>query len=355
MFNDQPASRPAALLLRRVAFFGAAASLLWQFVSITELRPRQGWGFLVLAAAVLAVAVTLAVMPAELAKLLRHTDVLVPLGLYVTAQTALGLLTALPAAAALLTPGWPVKVLFFGFTLSAGLVASLALAVVHAGWTTILIFQAVLLDRVNAPAGLANLKPLFFRVLGVAFVGHVGVIVGAAAAFAAYRLSIVLTLLLLLAVALLWNLATSALLPVALAEGGPFLRSVRRGVRASWGGVGRWWRPLVWQMVLLGCVTFVYVSYTTEGPGRDTWQTTKTNWEVHAFWTGGYESDCRWYDELMETAEAEPLRFVNTSLGLVFSVLAVAIKLRIVSELYAPATAGGETAMAEATPGELTG
>jgi hypothetical protein len=61
---------------------------------------------------------------------------------------------------------------------------------------------------------------------------------------------------------------------------------------------------------------------------------TTTNWSVNGFWTGGYENECRWYDNLMEAAEAPPLPLISSLLGMLFAVLAIAVKLRIVTELH---------------------
>jgi hypothetical protein len=133
---------------------------------------------------------------------------------------------------------------------------------------------------------------------------------------------------------LLWNLATAALLPAALGE--EFLRfgpALRTGVRVSWSSRGRWWKLVVMQMVLLGWVTFISLSYTEERPGGSTTRSV-TNWSVNAFWTGGYEDECRWYGKLQEALQAPGLAAVSTALALVFGVLAIGIKLAVVHGLW---------------------
>lgn len=85
-------------------------------------------------------------------------------------------------------------------------------------------------------------------------------------------------------------------------------------------------------MVLLGWVTLIYVSYTESRPGGYSTHS-KTNWSVNGFWTGSYEHTCRWLPKLMEAVEAKPLPLFTTLLSIGFSVLAIAIKLRIMTEL----------------------
>ncbi len=129
--------------------------------------------------------------------------------------------------------------------------------------------------------------------------------------------------------ALVWNLATAALLPVVVADRRPFGESVREGIRASWQGKGRWWLAVVAQMVLLGWVTFLSVSYTSNPrPGSFSTQN-KTDFSVNAFWTGGYENECRWHSKLMAVVETKPLPLTDFLLGVLFAVLAVIVKLEV--------------------------
>jgi hypothetical protein len=78
------------------------------------------------------------------------------------------------------------------------------------------------------------------------------------------------------------------------------------------------------------------VSFTSNPrPGAVRTQT-KTSWNINGFWTGGYEDTCRWHANLMKVVEADPVPVVTALLVLVFSVLAVAIKLRIAGDIYGP-------------------
>jgi hypothetical protein len=344
--GESPARSPLLVALRLIALVGTGAVIAWNAAtSLGRLEPRQEYGLLVLVLAGLGVGFTLIVaLRTATGRLFRHPDLLVPLGLYVTVEAVGGALAAVPAVAALLAPNWPVKVFSISLTLSVAFAAQVVLGVVYLGWTTTLVLQAVREDRTDLVAALAGVGRWFLRVLAVGLLGWGVLFVGLALALAVGSGAIVLALVLMAAGTLVWNLATAALLPVAVAEDRTSLGSaVRAGLRVSWAGKGRWWVPVVAQMVLLGWVTYVHVTITTNPrPGAVRTQT-KSNWRVNGFWTGGYEDTCRWHADVMNTVEARPLPVVTTLLALLFTVLALAVKLRIAGDIYAARPPGPDT------------
>ncbi|HKB02160.1 MAG TPA: hypothetical protein VKD90_08070 [Gemmataceae bacterium] len=336
-----------------IALVGTGVVVLWQAVSLGRVNPRQDWGFLVLVLAGLAVGLMLAlILPAATRRLLRHKDLLVPLGLYVSAEALLNALATSGPFARLIGASEPVKLFTITLTLSLALVVEIVLGVIYAAWTTALVLQAVREDRTDLAGTFADIGR-WLRVLCAEFIGWSVLFAGAAVAIGIGQASIGLALFLIAALSLAWNLATVALLPVVVAERRPLLAALAAGFRQSRARMGRWCVPVVGQMVLLGWITFIHVSYTSyPRPGSVTTHT-KTNWQVNAFWTGGYEDTCRWHGELMKAVEAQPLPLVNTLLGLMFGVLAVAIKLRVVAELYEPMPVGPAGSGEAATDGGL--
>jgi hypothetical protein len=330
----QPQRATGVRLLRILAVVGTVAVLLWHLVALRGVQPRQGWGFIVLALAGLAVGVTLAVLlPRAAGRLLRHKDLLVPLGLYISAEALVMSVALIPVAATVLHAAWPVSLFAITISLSLLFAIQLLLAAVYATWTTVLVVQTVREGRVDLVGGFTDLRRCFLRVFGAAAIGWAVLFAGLAGAIALGASAIALALLLIGAGSLVWNLATAALLPAVVAERGSFGAALRQGFRLSSIGLRRWWLPVVVQMALLGWVTYIHISYTTSPqPGSTTTQT-KTNWQVSGFWTGGYENTCRWHGELMKAVEAEPLPLVSTLLGMLFAVLAIALKLRIMAEM----------------------
>ncbi|HEY6803114.1 MAG TPA: hypothetical protein VI306_05985 [Pyrinomonadaceae bacterium] len=331
---------PILSLLRLIAFLGTAGVLLWDVESIPQLQPRQSAGFIILGLAMLAVGLMLVILSDATERIFRYTDLLVPLGLFVTVSTSFNMLAALPAIAAMMAASWTIKLLTLSLSLSVTLVVTFLLSVAYVGWTTALIFQVVVQGQINLIAPLSVFGRWFWRALMLELLGWGILLTVLAVVLIASIMSMGGALVLLGGLSLIWNLLTAAVLPVVLADSRPFWAAVKDGIRISRARMHKWAPLVIAQMVLLGWVTFIHVSYThkTEGPGRLTTieQTTKTDWGVNTFWTGTYADDCKWHGSLMKSLESEPLALVDSLLMLVFAVLAIAIKIRIVSDLYPP-------------------
>jgi hypothetical protein len=329
-------------------------------MGVTQLQPRQAAGFIVLLLAAVSVGFMLmTVLADESDDLLRHTDLLVPLGLLVTASATVNILATLPVAATLLTASWPVNILAISFALSVSLIFMLLLSAVYIGWTTVLIFQLVVRGQTNLLEALAIIHLWFWRVLALEFFGW-GVIFSFFGAMLATGIVSMLFAVIITGIAsLLWNLTTAALLPVALADPRPFQEALRHGFDVSLAGMNKWASLVIVQMLLLGWVTFVHVSYTTREEKHSnttytesglnsettrfettnsvsTTQHTKTNWSVNSFWTGGYADGCKWHESLMKALDAPQMPLIDSLLTLLFALLAIAIKFRIINDVYRP-------------------
>ncbi|HEV3444163.1 MAG TPA: hypothetical protein VG099_05935 [Gemmataceae bacterium] len=315
--------------LRVVSLCGVCLVLLQQSVTALPFKLRQAYGIVVLVLAVVAVVLVLAIlMPGTIGKLKRHVDLLVPLGLFTLADTVFGWLFLLPAIAAVMKPSQQVIIGVLTFSVSATLLVTILLQAAYGAWTTWLIVNTVCSGQTDPAGALRGLKRWFFRVFGLEFIGWGVLFAGLACAIALGTVALPLTLILVGVGSLVWNLATAALLPLALDERLRFWEAFRWGIAVSWRDKWRWGPILVAQMLLLGWITFFSVSYTVSQPGSVHTQN-KTAFSVNGFWTGSYENECRWYGKLMDAVEAPPLQVLSTVLGLVFGVLAVAIKLRI--------------------------
>jgi hypothetical protein len=316
--------------LRTIALAGTGVVFVQELVSAFPLKARQEAGFLLLVVAVLAVGLVLRFgLPQATARLLRHPDLLVPLGLLIVAEAILGWLLLLPPVAAILTPPQPLKLGVLSFSISAASLVSILLWVAYAAWVTTLILDEVRHDRANPVEALNGLRCWFFRVWGLECIGWGVLFLGLACAVALGPGALPLAVVGIVVGSVLWNLATAALLPVALDARLSFGEALRHGIQVSWRAKGRWWRSILAQMMLLGLFTFVSVSYAGHS---------KTNWSANGFWTGGYENECRWYGKLMEALEVPKVAVISTALGFVFGVLAIAVKLRIVEDLEPPVT-----------------
>jgi hypothetical protein len=332
---DQPPASPALTALRLIAVVGTSAVVLWKVVQLRNLGPRQESAFVVLVLAAVAVALALwRLLPAAADRLRRHPDLLLPLGLYVPAEALVNLLATVQPLAAILNPAWPLKLWTINLQLSVLFFIQVFLELAYAGWTTVLVLNAVRGERVDPVAAIADLPSWFARVFAAEFVGWGVLFAGVAVGVAVGSADVSLAMILIGAGALVWNLCTAALLPVTVAEGGAIGAALRSGFRVSLAGKRRWWLVVVVQMLLLGWVTYISVSFTRNPRPGVVRSESRENWNVNGFWTGGYDDTCRWHGDLMKTLEVAPVPLVATLLTLLFAVLAIAIKLRIAGDIY---------------------
>jgi hypothetical protein len=340
-----PRLSPGVGPLRWIAIAGTGIVLLWQATSLPQMQPRQEWGIVVVVLAAIAVGLACQLLLPDATRTLgRHGDLLLPLGLLIPTAALLNALAAVPVLAAVLARSWTLTVLSLSFSLSLLFLLQIVLAVVYAGWTTTLILQAVRQDRVEPLQGLAEIGRWFWRVLGAEALGWlvlfaaliVDIAIGAAVGVAAGPAALPLALIAIGVFSLIWNLMTAALLPVVVAQRRPFGQTVREGIRVSWQEKGRWWLAVVAQMVLLGWVTLIVVSFNSNTPPGSFNMKSSTEFSVNAFWTGGYQDECHWYTELMKAAETPPLPLFESLLGILFAVLAIVVKLEITSEVDSP-------------------
>jgi len=311
--------------LRRVALIGLALVLLVDLVLSLRLQGGRGMGVVVLLALSLAVTLTaLVLMRGASGTLLRNRDLLVPLALVMVAGKLITWLGAAPGLSALLKPSVPLHLFNIGLAVSLSFVLQVALAVAYATWMTATLLEFVRSGNSDPGRALPIVPRHFWRMFGLEFIGWAVVMVATSVLLLLMPALQFFALVPLAIFAVAWNLATAALLPVALEGAGGFWQSFRAGVAASWANCGKWWLLLLAQLLLLGLVFF----YHSSRGGN-----TSVNWSVNVFWTGGYEDDCKWYGKLAEAVKTVRLPLVDTVLILLFGAFAVAIKLAIVQRL----------------------
>ena len=78
------------------------------------------------------------------------------------------------------------------------------------------------------------------------------------------------------------------------------------------------------------------------------------NFAVNAFWMGGYQSECHWYPKLMAALSAPTLPLITTLLQIIFTTLALGIKLRLAEDLQPAAPPIAEPPVIATHPGAPT-
>ena len=311
--------------LRRVALFGLAGVVSIELLSTGPSRGGLGLGLAMLLVASLAVVVvSLVLMPAAAGTLFGNKDLLVPLALVTVASKLLGWLAAAPGFSALLAPTFPLHLLSLSFGVSLSFLLQIALGVAYATWVTGAVVELVRHGNSDPCRVLPLLPGRYWRILGVEFLGWGVMMAATSVLLLLMPVLMFIALALLLGFAVAWNFATAAVLPVAWTEEGRLWPSFRTGMAASRARLGQWWPLLLAQLLLLG---MIFLNYSSSG-GH-----TNFSWSINAFWTGGYEDDCRWYDKLAEACHRPKLPVVETLLSLLFGAFAVAIKVAIVQRL----------------------
>ena len=168
----------------------------------------------------------------------------------------------------------------------------------------------------------------FWRVFGLECIGVGAVLITTGVLIALMPVIGWLALAPMAVFGVMWNFATAAVLPVAFEHGPGFWAAFRAGVQVSLANLRKWWLLLLAQMLLLGLFIFFYSRWSQGSTAH-----TNVSWNINVFWTGGFESDCRWYGKLVDVYKTSKLPFVETLLALLFGAMAVAVKIAIVQRL----------------------
>ncbi|MEW6157964.1 MAG: hypothetical protein AB1813_11060 [Verrucomicrobiota bacterium] len=330
---------------RGLIWLGLAGLLAIQFYNAWPLQPKQEYGiFLWLIVATVCALTALVLTPRATVHLLRHFDLLLPLVLLLLGFQLLEWLRRLPGLSEILTPSWPVRLVNMSFTLSLHFFLNIALAVGYATWMTAALWHAVREDEGDPFAVLPSALNRFWRILGFETIGWGVMFVGSALLLMLLPFFGPLAFVPMVAFALVWNFMTAALLPAGFNIETHFWKAFGSGVGASLAILKKVWPVLLMQMLILGLLMFIYSDVRT-GNSRST----SFSWNIHAFWTGGYEHECRWYDKIVEHFKTSPLPWINTLLALVLGALAIVIKIAIIQRLIpeSPITENSMAALEE--------
>ncbi len=309
------------------------------------LPARQGQALVVLAIVVVATAVFLRLALNDALRVLKSKpDILVPMGVGLLATAMLTWLITVP-----LSP-WLTGGTIFEWSAPAGGQRSerpgpemggvgvwrgaavggilyLAIWTAYAAWQTDLIAKALTSPHAVPLSPWPVIRRGFSRSVGALGVGTLGA-----------GLTGLVTLLLppvMIVVIVFWNLATVALLPVALMDQKKF--KLADGFRKSWQMRNRLWLPVIIQILLLGMLTCVIVRIDGEtvmdGSTATKTVTYKIAFPLMTLWVGGYQHETRWYTEYTQELETQPIPFIQTVSGLLFLVVAIAMKIKVIQEL----------------------
>jgi hypothetical protein len=317
----------------------AAAGVVWVVLKRLPYTPaaapgqRVIWGFALLTLALLA-AVSWALFREETRQLLRHTDLLVPLGLLVSANELLRTLTNFPVNVSLVTVDFETGYVGWAPTHYGELLREaylLAAGVIYAGWVMTLVIELTGGGTVSLARAFKESLRRFWKVLAVLALGWS--VAFALTQFIRMSTEGFLPFALLLGVSCLcWNVVTAPLLPFVLAEGRrPFPHAVRDGLRAGWVHWRLWLVPVALQYALLGGVSFFPIGLDSQYAVGNILRGVELNvqWDASGIWTGAFANSFGWYSTALKTLVSGGDLLTYVLLSALFSAFAIIIKLRV--------------------------
>ena len=331
----------SAFVLRGVALLGTSGVLLKHILASPPPDPRHEYSLYIFGGVLLATVFTLLIaLPKATLRIIRHPDLLVPLGCYFLAQEALSwwLLRKGFSVNLAATHNQPLLLLAKQVT---WLLPYLALSVIFSGWLTRLAWQAIERDEVDLLSGLRSISQWLPRALGVILLGN-GIVFLLTIAFIALDLkSTTLFLALLLLATILWNIATIALLPVVLNSPASLARALALGFKVSNLNIKRLLLPVFLKLLLVGCVVYAAVGYTKTnyefGESSSNYSfNNKVSYQVNALWVGDFNSQNKWHDFYMETLEIAGAPAISFRLNFLMLLLSLAVMLKICSTILGP-------------------
>ncbi len=322
----------AAKIARYGVLCGIVALLVTQAIHSSPLGVWQDRLFMPLALALAGVIFVLpALMPGAATRLLRHRRLLAPLLVLALIEASIALFTEKAAAHWLLQPFPLIDIGVLRITLTLVDLFAWLIRVAYASWVTLLVLRVIRERAVGSLTDFTAVRRFYVRVACILLVGWSVPFFAALAAMGiatTYPATGTFVLITLGVVILVWNLLTAAMLPVGMDERLHFREAISRGLCVSRQGLGRWWFPVTFQLLLLGL--WSYPAWTVDNTGL---LGHRFDWQVHALWVGGYESHCHWCSDLQAALRVRPLPFVTTLLALACGVYAVALKLHIAGRL----------------------
>jgi hypothetical protein len=322
---------------RALALAGSAIALLGASLRSVPVRDHHGRGlatFIIVATAVVVTA-RLLFAPAW-RNIVSRPDLLVPVGIVLFGQEVLGWLARIPVLVPILSHTLSGQILRLSLGISGVGVLGIVLWVSFAAWQTgLLVLVVCSPDRypldpwVSIPRG-------FFPCLATIALGNLVILAVMIPCLALVAVSVPSSLIAIGASAVAWNVVTTAVLPIAVLRDGPITTRVKEGFRASWRLKSRWWPRLFAQLLLMGLATFSYERSRTTTPlpgGERVTESVNWSYQVHSFWVGGYENNDHWYADAVANAKATTVPVLTWILGVLFLVLAVAMKWTIIQTI----------------------
>jgi hypothetical protein len=340
--------------LRCLALAGVCLPTLKYLIFSSVTEPRQEYGYYLLLSIFIIVSLTFLILHKAARKLIQNPDLLVPFGIGFLSTELISLIGLQQ------TNLWFFKNGSFDFSffhlkpefiLSVIFVWVLQIlsGVFFVGWTTKAILQLRHCNKVDLLFALKDVPNWFWRVFAILlFFNYVPVLLLIPFILGTSFQAIVSFLIILIAVlTLALNFSTYAVLLNALSNNQSLLQSSLQGIKLSLQNSRKVAFPLLVQMLMLGWIVIISVSFTkTETKEQTnefgvysqelTSETRKTqfNYSTNLVWVGSYEESSKWHKSLMDAVESKPLISTEFKINLLLLFLTILLKIHIVLTIW---------------------
>lgn len=358
MNETQPGSN-SIKILRFIAVIGTLLAALYKIFSVSVINPNQIYSFYALMMVLVGSLVILFVWRKTTLRVLKNPDLLVPVGLYVTAK----LLCEIGAASSTFIGfrdgafNWQglsfMLIVFWG--------VQVILAVCLTGWMTRIILRLVEHEKVDIVAAFHDFGRWFPRTLVFMLFGWIPLYLllayiflpfGAGGSGGAAMWFLYPFILFIGIFALFWNLATAVLLPFVLKAETPLRESFIEGIKFSWAHKAKTFVPILLLMIVAGWIILLSVTYTEQEQEEGEFGTaasyyservsSTSNFATNYIWIGSYQTGSEWHKTLLKMVKQEPLSSVSFRIMLLMLLISLVTNLKIIDSVFKTEPATGE-------------
>lgn len=337
----------SSTFLRFITFLSVVLIAVYKYFALENVQSNQIFGFYALLIVGFGIIISLAFLKNSFLRVLRNPDLLVPLGFFIIFDFLIGLLSITSS--------------FFGFRNGKFDFTSFSLLVVFAfllrftatvfvtGWMTKVILDFYESDRVDLFAPFRSVKVWFPRTLVGVLFGSIPIFVLLylmlpllyGAGFSILTLLIYIFIILIGVFSLIWNLATSVLIPHILMTTITIKEAVIEGVKISWLNRKKMRLPLILLMIFSGWIVFISVTYKDYSIEKKKFGEysyvssyslrNQSNFSTDFVWVGDYQTKSKWHDRMMSAVKEQSLPTIDLRITILMLFLSLVVNLEILS------------------------
>ncbi len=339
--------RQVAKILRIIAVLGVIIAAVYKFFSVSEIKPNQEYSIYALILVGFGTFISLAILGRSSVRILKNPDLLVPLGLYITAQSLFDVFVQSSPFISFKNSGFNFSDV--NFSVVPAIILNFAIAACFTGWITRTLLNFVETGEVDLIKSFQNISEWFPRTLGTLFLGSLPIFLFSFAFIPflfktspAVHMALIYPLVLFIAIfSIILNLATAVLVPHVLATQANLREAIFEGIKISWLNKRKTFVPVVLLMLVSGWIVFISVRFNDLNTEKkkfgeysyvnDYSVRYQTNFSTDFIWIGDYQEQSEWHKKMLKAVKQEPLGTADFRVMILMLILSLAVNLEIIS------------------------